>query len=487
MACDLMSVSLAKASDLFMTEISAFSANDLRKAYARGRLSPVEVTRDVLARSRAFEPAINAFALLDDKAALLVAKASEKRWRKGRALGPLDGVPVTIKDNLNMSGLPCRRGSAVTSDAPCAQDAPAVARLRESGAVIIGKTTMPEFGWKGAADSPLYGITRNPWDVSKLTGGSSSGAAAAAALNLGCIHIGTDAAGSVRIPAAFTGVFSFMATYGRVPAHPVSTMGFLAHIGPLTRTVRDAACALNAIAQPDWRDMTAMGSAPPDFTKGLNRGVKGLRIGWSPKLGQQIKVDREIAKLTAKAAQVFADLGARVEEVDPGFADPIEVLRTLWSAGAALALAPFDAAQRARMDPRLVAIAVAGEGVSGADYIDALLYQRNALSQTMAKFHATYDLLLTPTLPLPAFEAGRDTPADGSYGDDWTRWTPFTYPFNITQQPAASVPCGLTKAGLPAGLQIVGALGNDLTVLRAARAFERAQPFAMIDAPRGVV
>lgn len=467
-----------------MPSISSFSANDLRKAYARGDLSPVEVAEDALARAKACEPAVNAFVLFDEAGALAAAKASQKRWRKGKALGPLDGVPVTIKDNLNMIGLPCRRGSAQTSDALCTEDAPAVARMKEAGAVIIGKTTMPEFGWKGAADSPLTGATRNPWDISTGAGGSSSGAAAAAALNLGCIHVGTDAAGSVRIPAAFTGVCSFMASYGRVAAHPVSTMGFLAHVGPLTRTVRDAALALNALAQPDLRDMTAMVSAPPDFTKGLNSGVKGLRIGWSPKLGQDIKVDPEIARLTEKAAKVFSELGAHVEEVDPGFADPIDLLRTLWSAGAALALAPFSAAQRKEMDPRLVAMAVAGEGVSGAAYVDALLYRRNALAQIMAKFHAKYDLLLTPTLPLPAFEAGRDTPADGRYGDDWTAWTPFTYPFNITGQPAGSVPCGLTKAGLPAGLQIVGAFGDDLTVLRAARAYERACPFAMIDAPR---
>ncbi len=468
-----------------MPAISALSANDLRKAYARGDLSPPEVAEDALKRARACEPAVNAFVLFDEEGALKAATASLKRWRKGKALGQLDGVPVTIKDNLNMIGLPCRRGSAQTSDAACTEDAPAVARMKEAGAVIIGKTTMPEFGWKGAADSPLTGATRNPWDISTGTGGSSSGAAAAAALNLGCIHVGTDAAGSVRIPAAFTGVFSFMASYGRVPAHPISTMGFLAHVGPLARTVRDAALAMNALARPDLRDMTAMVTAPPDFTKALNKGVKGLRIGWSSKLGQNIEVDPEIARLTAKAAKIFGELGADVEEVDPGFADPIDLLRTLWSAGAALALAPFDAAQRKKMDPRLVAMAVAGEGVSGAAYVDALLYRRNALAQVMTKFHAKYNLLLTPTLPLPAFEAGRDTPAHGRYGDDWTAWTPFTYPFNITGQPAASVPCGLTKAGLPAGLQIVGAFGDDLTVLRAARAYERACPFATISAPRG--
>lgn len=466
-----------------MTAIASLSAAELVPLYASRELSPLEVAKDALARIERFEPQVNAFVVRDDKVPLAMAQDAEARWLKGAPLGPLDGVPVTIKDNLGVAGWPMRRGSAVASDAPFAADSPAVARLREAGCVFLGKTTMPEYGWKGVGDSPLTGITRNPWDVATGPGGSSSGAAAAAALNLGCIHLGTDGAGSVRIPAAFTGVFGLKPSYGRVPAWPISTMGFLAHLGPLTRTVRDAALAMNAIGQPDERDMTAMTDAPPDFTAGLDAGVRGLRIAWSATLGGDVPVDPEIAALTRDAALAFRELGARVEEVDPGFADPLDTLMTLWSAGAALALRSAGPEARARMDPGLVAVAEAGERIDGATYVDVLLNRRNALALHMAQFHARFDLLLTPTLPLPAFAVGRNTPAHGGYGEDWTRWTPFTYPFNITQAPAASVPCGLTRAGLPAGLQIVGPYGSDYRVLQAAAAFEALRPFPRVDAP----
>jgi aspartyl-tRNA(Asn)/glutamyl-tRNA(Gln) amidotransferase subunit A len=468
-----------------MTTIASLSAAELGPLYASGKLSPVEVARDTLDRIERFEPAINAFIVRDPAITLAMAEASQARWRKGEQRGPLDGVPVTIKDNIAVEGWPMRRGTATSSDAPSTEDGPATARLREAGAVFLGKTTMPEFGWKGVGDSPLTGITRNPWDISTGPGGSSSGAAACAALNLGCIHIGTDGAGSVRIPAAFTGVVGLKPTYGRVPAHPISSMGFLAHLGPLTRTVTDTALAMNAIGQPDSRDMTAITSQPPDYVAALKGGVKGLRVAWSPKLGFDVPVDDEVAGLSRDAAMAFRDLGATVEEVDPGFADPIDTLMTIWAAGAALALRGVDAQTRAQMDPGLVAVAEQGEKIDGAAYVDALLYQRNALALAMTRFHERFDLLLTPTLTLPAFAVGMNTPAHGAYGDDWTRWTPFTYPFNITQAPAISLPCGLTRAGLPAALQIVAPFGRDELALRAAAAFEAARPFARIDAPRG--
>lgn len=466
-----------------MTDIAQLSAAELGPLYVSRQLSPVEVAKDALARIERFEPDINAFVVRDAEVSLAMAQAAEARYLKGQALGPLDGVPVTIKDNIGVAGWPMRRGSAVGSDAPFAHDAPAAARLREAGCVFLGKTTMPEYGWKGVGDSPLSGITRNPWNTGTGPGGSSAGAAACAALNLGCIHIGTDGAGSVRIPAAFAGVVGLKPTYGRVPAWPISTMGFLAHLGPLTRTVTDAALAMNAIGRPDERDMTAMTAEPPDFVAALTGGVKGLRLAWSPRLGGDAPVDTEIARLTREAAMAFGDLGATVTAVDPGFADPIDILMTIWSAGAALALRDIGEPDKARMDPGLVAVAQAGERVSGSDYVEALLNRRNAFAHHMAQFHARFDLLLTPTLPLPAFAVGTNTPAHGGYGDDWTRWTPFTYPFNITQAPAISLPCGLTGAGLPAGLQIVGAFGRDALVLRAAAAFEAARPFARVDAP----
>lgn len=466
-----------------MTDIARLDAVAMVERFRAGTLSPVEVTTDILARIDRFEPEINAFLVVGHKEALKASGEAEARYRAGKPVGPLDGVPVTIKDNLAVAGWPNRRGSAISDSAPAKEDCPVAEKLRAAGCVILGKTTMPEYGWKGTSDSPLSGNTRNPWDIAKTTGGSSSGAVAAAALNLGAIHIGTDGAGSIRIPAGFTGVFGIKPTYGHVPASPISTMGFLAHLGPLTRTVRDAALAMNVIGRPDSRDMTA--TLPiEDYLDGLEAGVKGLRIAYSPKLGLDVEVHPDIANLVHEAVETFARLGAEIVEADPGFADPIAPLMTLWAGGAALALKGIPASERAKMDPGLVAVAEMGEGISAAEYVDALLYQRNALAARMAAFHARHDLLLSPTLPLPAFEAGRLTPAHGRYGDDWTRWTPFTYPFNLTQQPAASIPCGLTAEGLPAGLQIIGAFGADRLVLRAARAYEAVSAIPRLSAPR---
>ncbi|HEY8564485.1 MAG TPA: amidase [Beijerinckiaceae bacterium] len=470
-----------------MPDLSALSATELPSLYGSGALSPIEVARDALTRIEHHEHQVNAFVVRDPERALAEAARSEARWREKRPLGPLDGVPVTIKDNIAVGGWPMRRGSSLASDAPFPEDAPATARLREAGAVILGKTTMPEYGWKGVGDSPLTGITRNPWNLATGPGGSSAGAAVAAALNLGCLHIGTDGAGSVRIPAAFTGVVGFKPTYGRVPAWPLSTMGFLAHIGPLTRTVADASLAFAAIGQPDARDMTAVLARPGGMERLTENGLRGLRVAWSPRLGFEVAVDPEVAQLTERAARAFEALGATVEEADPGFPDPVDLLDAIWSAGAALALRDIGPEERGHMDPGLVAVAERGAGVSGMAYVDALLYRRGELARAMARFHERYDLLLTPTLPIPAFEVGRNTPAHGRYGADWTAWTPFTYPFNLTQQPAISVPCGLTQAGLPVGLQIVGPFGHDEQVLAAAAAYEAAHPFAAIAAPRGEV
>lgn len=466
-------------------DISKLSAAELAGLYRSRKLSPVEVAQDHLARRDKYEPQINAFVVRYHDEVLKSAKASEERWQKWEPLSALDGVPITIKDNLVVKGVACRRGSAVSPDHIEQEDSPIAARLREAGTVLLGKTTMPEYGWKGLSDSPLTGLTRNPWNLAMTTGGSSAGAAACAALNIGCLHMGTDGAGSVRIPAAFTGVFGMKPTYGRVPAWPASTMGFLAHLGPLSRTVEDSIRAMRIIAQPDHRDMTAVlaGSLGPDAPPSM----KGMRIAWSPKLGGNVHLDPDVAYLTAEAAKKFEDLGAHVEQVDPDFEDPIDMLNTLWFAGAAVALQSYTAEQKAKMDPGLVAIAEAGAKMSGADYCAALLAKRNALGVTMARFHEKYDLLLTPTMPLPAFKVGQLMPDDNQYGDRWTGWSPFTYPFNLTQQPASSIPCGLTRGGMPVGLQIVGRFGEDLTVLAASRAYEEAAPFLPLEAPRGAL
>jgi aspartyl-tRNA(Asn)/glutamyl-tRNA(Gln) amidotransferase subunit A len=466
-----------------MPDIKSLTAAELLRLYRRKELSPVDVTRDQLERIEKFEPALNAFIIIDRDGALKSAKDSEARWRKGEPRGPVDGLGATVKDNVWLKGFPSRRGSLTTPDTPIKDDAPAIARLREAGAVILGKTTLPEFGWIGACHSPLTGITRNPWKLDRTPGGSSGGAACAALLNLGHLHIGTDGAGSIRIPAAFTGVFGIKPSFGRVAAYPASPFSILAHVGPLTRSVADAALMLSVIGGPDERDMTAWNTPTPDYRVGLDDGVRGLRIAWSPRLGYVKTIHPEVEAATAKAAQVFTELGATVEKADPGFTDPFEMIMTLWGAVSATVVAAAPEKDRARMDPGFLAIAELGKRYSLADYLAAYT-ARADYANAMVRFHEKYDLLLTPQMPTPAIEAGRVTPADGSYGDNWLNWSHYTYPFNLTQQPAASVPCGFSPDGLPIGLQIVGPARSDHLVLRAARAFESARPFAFIDAPR---
>jgi aspartyl-tRNA(Asn)/glutamyl-tRNA(Gln) amidotransferase subunit A len=466
-----------------MPDIKTLTAAELLRLYRKRELSPVEVTRDQLDRIEAFQPTINAFVIVDRDGALAAAKVSEGRWRKGEPIGAVDGLGATVKDNIWLKGFPSRRGSLTSDPAPVKADAPAVARLREAGVVILGKTTLPEFGWIGACHSPLTGITRNPWKLDRTTGGSSGGAAAAAVLNLGHLHIGTDGAGSIRIPAAFSGVFGIKPTYGRVAAYPASPFSILAHLGPLTRTVTDAALMLSVIGAPDPRDMTAWNTPAPDFRVGLEDGVRGLRVAWSPRLGYVEKLDPQVEAATAKAAQAFAELGAIVEEADPGFIRPYEMIMAFWGAVSASIVAAIPEQDRAKLDPGFATMAENGKHISLADYLTAVT-ARQDLAIAMELFHEKYDLLLTPQMPIAALEAGRVTPADGSYGDNWINWSPYTYPFNLTQQPAASVPCGLTSDGLPIGLQIVGPARQDHLVLRAARAFESARPFATLDAPR---
>lgn len=467
-----------------MTEIRSLDGAALLAAYRTRRLSPREVVADALARIARHDPAVNAFILVDGEAALAAAAASEARWAAGMPRGPLDGLPMTIKDNIAWAGHPMRRGSRTTPETRLAENAPAVDRLLEAGAIPLGKTTMPEFGWKGLGDSTLTGITRNPWDLSVTTGGSSAGAAAAAALQLGIAHLGTDGAGSIRIPAAFCGVFGLKPSYGRVPAYPPSPFGPVAHLGPLAHRVGDAALMLQAIARPDARDMLASLAAPPDYGAALETGVTGWRVAWSPRLGFACTVDPEVVDLTARAAAAFADLGAVVEEADPGFADPVDTLNGIWLVGAWSVLRALPEASRAAVEPALRAAAERGSRIDAPDFL-AALNARAAVFTAMARFHARYDLLLTPAVATPAFTAGHLTPPDGTFGDDWLAWTPFSYPFNLTGQPAATVPCGLTRAGLPVGLQIVGPMGEDARVLAAARAFEAARPWPALEAPRG--
>jgi aspartyl-tRNA(Asn)/glutamyl-tRNA(Gln) amidotransferase subunit A len=451
------------------------SATELLAAYRDGSLSPVDVARDALDRIGAVNDAVNAYCLVDPERTLADAAASEKRWRAGEQHGLLDGVPVSIKDILLSRGWPTLRGShTVDPKQAWDVDAPAVARLREHNAVLVGKTTTPELGWKGVTDSPLTGVTRNPWDTTKTAGGSSGGASAAVATGTSPISIGTDGGGSIRIPAAFSGVFGIKPTYGLVPLFPASPYGTLAHVGPLSWTVTDSALALDVLSGSDSRDWTAGPRPERPMTANLKAGVAGMRIAFSPRLGFA-RVDPEVASLVNAAAHTFADLGARVELVDPPIADSVAAFHVLWFAGAAASIVSLTDEQRARLDPALLEICAEGATRSALDYVAATAV-RAELGRAMGEFHEHYDLLLTPTMPIPAFEAGVEVPP-GSTSPRWTSWTPFTYPFNMTQQPAASLPCGFTAAGLPVGLQVVGPKHADARVLTACRAFEEARPW----------
>ena len=451
------------------------SAAELSAAYESQALSPVEVAESCLARIEALDSEVNAFCFIDASASLQEAEESEARWAAGEPLSPLDGVPVAIKDLLLTKGWPTRRGSlTVDPNGPWTEDAPSVARLREAGAVLIGKTTTPEFGWKGSTDSPLTGITRSPWNKAKTPGGSSGGASAALAARFVPLALGTDGGGSIRIPASFTGVYGLKPSFGRVPAYPLSPFGTVAHIGPMSRTVRDSALLMNVITRPDARDWHSLAYDGVDYGRRLDESLKGRRIAFSPRLGYVDRVVPEVESLVAKAAQHFADLGAHVEQVDPGLPDPGPTFRAVWWAGAGLLLGDLPTEKMAQLDPGLRRMAEEGKALSLKAYLTANA-ARGAYGSGMRRFMEAYDFLLTPSVATPAFDVGRLTPLDDD-GNAWMAWTPFSFPFNLTQQPAASINCGFTRDGLPVGLQIVGRMFDDAGVLAASAAYEAAHP-----------
>ncbi|MEV0205761.1 amidase [Streptomyces sp. NPDC050788] len=465
-------------------ELTGLTAARLVEGYRKGEFSPEEATRAALERADRIQPDVNAFVRLLADEALTQARESTERWRRGAPLGPVDGVPTTVKDILLLRGAPTLKGSkTISENGRWDEDAPSVARLREQGAVFLGKTTTPEFGWKGVTDSPQSGVTRNPYDPTRTAGGSSGGAAAAVALGAGPLALGTDGGGSVRIPAAFCGIFALKPTYGRVPLYPASAFGTLAHVGPMTRDAADAALLLDVIAAPDSRDWSGLPAAPGSFTTGLSGGVKGLRVAYSPSLGGQVAVRPAVAAAVRRAVERLAGLGSYVEETDPDFTDPVQAFHTLWFAGAARVTQQLGAHQRKLLDPGLREICGQGARRSALDYL-AAVDVRMELGRRMGRFHDSYDLLVTPTLPITAFEAGEEVPK-GSGHRRWTGWTPFTYPFNMTQQPAATVPVGTDGDGLPIGLQLVAARHRDDLVLRAAHTLYEAGIAAVGLTPAG--
>jgi aspartyl-tRNA(Asn)/glutamyl-tRNA(Gln) amidotransferase subunit A len=433
----------------------------------------VEVTRAALAAIDRYNSPVNAFVLVDEDRAMAAARESEKRWQHGSPLGPADGIPTSVKDALWTRGWPTLRGSwLIDAAGPWDEDAPSVARLRDSGAVLLGKTTTPEYSWKGVTDSPRYGATGNPWDPATTSGGSSGGSAAAVALGMGVWSVGTDGGGSVRIPAAFTGTVALKPTYGLIPLYPPSPFGTLSHAGPMARTVADVAALLDVVTGFDPRDWSAMPSPTSSFLTALAGGIAGLRVAYSPDLGFGAN-DPDVDRAVRAAVEVLAAAGAHVEQVDPGFADPVHAFHVLWFSGEAKVLeGKLSGSAADRLDPGLRRTAELGATYTASDYLDATAV-RMKLGELMGRFHQTYDVLVTPTLPLTAFPVGQDVP-DDSASPDWTSWTPYTYPFNLTQQPALSVPCGFSTNGLPIGLQIVGPRHADALVLRVGQTYQDA-------------
>jgi len=468
------------------TDLGEMNAVELTALYRSGQASPVDAVNAALDRIERFDGAVNAFVYVVADEALAEAKASEARWKAGTPASAIDGVPATIKELTRVKGIPFRKGSILGETEPSPTDLEIVTRLRAAGTPILGTTASPEFGWKGLTHSPVGGNTVNPWNTGRAAGGSSGGAAVAAALNMGVLHEGSDGAGSIRIPSSFSGVFGIKPTFGWVPSTAPTGLMELAHRGPLTRTVMDSALFLNAVAGPSTEQL--YGRCPtevPDFTDAVLNApekVRGLRIGYARTL-DGAPVAPDVAAAVERAAARMADLGAIVEEVDPGFASPQKALLDLWYAAQAWAVEQVNPTpeQRAQMDPGFLSICEQGRLLSARDFI-AADQVRAQLRVAMARFHQSYDALMLPTMPIVAFEAGVDWPA-GSGMTEWTDWSPFTYPFNMTEQPAVSVPCGFSADGMPIGLQFVGPWFRDDIVLALAAAYQGAYPEAMPQAP----
>ena len=463
------------------TDLCATPATELAAAIRNRQLSPVELTEAVLARIEALNPTLNAFLTVDADGARAAARAAEAAVMRGDALGPLHGIPVSIKDLESTKGLPCTFGAKFYENNIATFDGIVTERVKAAGAIITGKTNTPFYGHKDMTDNLLGEPCRNPWKLDRTPGGSSGGAAAAVAAGMGPLAHGSDGAGSIRIPSALSGVFGIKASFGRVPNWPNPDIWTgRTHQGPITRTVADGALLLQALAGPDPRDPLSIDNRPDDYVAAVAQpfeALRGLRVAWSEDLGYAA-VDPEVRQLTHAAAQRFSDFGCHVEAVDPGWADPREIGGLAWYVSFAARLGEQYRQKPEWFEPSLAAMVEAGLAASGIDYVNTSL-KRTLFQAEAQRFFSQYDLLLTPQMPTgawpvdqpPATIEGKPTP---SMFDRLS----FTFPFNMTGQPAASVPCGFTSEGLPVALQVVGRWHADTLVLQAAAAFEQAQPWA---------
>lgn len=449
-------------------DLAFAGATELASLYAARKASPVDVARAVLARIEQWNPIVNAYCQLAPERTLAEARASEVRWMRGEALGPADGIPFGVKDMLLVAGCPTGFGSLAGQQVlPSQHDAPAVARLREAGAVFVGKTNTSEYGWKGTGDSPLHGISRNVWDAELTSGGSSGGAASAAAAGLGTFQLGTDGGGSTRIPAAFTGIAGMKATFGRVAAWPAGPMFTLSNVGPMARTTQDLAIMYDIIGQPDSRDwncVPASAARRPDATS-----LKGLRVGVYT--GNGI-CDAGVEAIFLEAVRTLAHHGVQIEPTELPLDDALFLQRAHWEAGAAWLVSQVPLERQSLLDPGLRSAAAKGETQQLSDYYRAMVL-RQRFGEAMQAHLSRFDAVLTPTIPIFPFAAGREAPADAR-SQDWLDWNPFTYPFNLTRQPAISISAGFHVNGLPVGLQLVSCLYEDSRLMSIARLVERA-------------
>jgi len=457
-----------------MTDVAYLPAHELARMIRDRKIGSLELLEHLLARVERHNPSINAVVTFDLERARARALDADAALGRGELWGPFHGLPMTVKEAFDVAGLVTSWGSPLFKDNVARETQGVVGKLVDAGAIVYGKTNVPVRLTDWQTFNPLFGTTNNPYDTARAPGGSSGGAAAALAAGMGALAIGSDGGGSIRIPCGFTGVFGIKAQFGRVPAWPPSAMGTLSHVGPMARSVADAALMLTVTSEPDPRDWASVEYVKHDYSAGLDRGVKGLRVAFSPDLGYA-KVHPEVAAVVARAAQAFEDLGAYVEQVDPGFADPTEDFRTLWWAGAAGAMGDLPPARKALLEPPLAELVEEGLHLP-AVRLQKAMNARFALGTHMRLFHQNYDLLLTPALAVPAFDVGILAPEGWEGPGYWLNWTPFSYPFNMTQQPACSVPCGFTDDKLPVGLQIVADTYREDLVLRAAAAFEATQP-----------
>ncbi|PLS87298.1 MAG: amidase [Actinobacteria bacterium] len=459
-----------------MDGIAYETALELRSAIAGKELSAVEVVGEAIERMEALEPTLNAFVTPTPEMALEAAREADEKLARGEEPGPLHGLPISVKDLINVGGVRTTFGSRLMAENVAGADAPSVERVRAAGACVVGKTTTTEFGCKGGGgDSPLTGVTRNAWDTMKTTGGSSAGAATSVAGGVTPLALGTDGGGSIRIPASFCGVFGMKAHFGRVPVFPTSATPTLAHVAPMARTVRDSALLLGVVSGFDPRDPASVAAPVPDFLAACDAPVEGMRIAWSPTLGYA-SPSREVRKITEGAARAFEALGCSVELVEEVMDDPAGLWKAEFfaSAGTRLKDALRDSCDL--LDPAVAEVLEGALEQTIDDYYSKV-FARYELRERVRRFFEGYDLLLTPTLPVAPFGAGQNVPEelpDRSIVD----WVYYTYPFNLTGNPAASIPCGFTSEGLPVGLQLVTGGHRETDLLRAAAAFEAARPWA---------